>query len=423
MDEDLNNISTHCLDNLLSATEQSGLHVAEDIYDSAGVKLLSTGYALSDKTRERLINRKLKKPLETSLRADNTVTREEISIEALRLLETMPVLSRLSPFAAEEARQLRFIDLQPLSALLITVMRDNGTNSYQHMVLLTLLCRLIGRKMKLDSTTMQILTMAAQTHDIGELYVPREHLYTRRRLTPQEWRNVMVHPLIGRKALMEHTNYPKAVAQAVFEHHERADGSGYPRKLKASEISMPGQVLIVAEVLAGMLTKPDFPMQRALLVFRLLAGEYPFGPLSALHEMVKVAGIELEEADHPLVDTALVRPAVQSLDTIKSGMQILLDKQLQQKEQIIVESSQNRLIRLRQAVISIGLEHCLIPEKWGEMKDDPMIRLEVEVTAREIAWRIRDLARDMILELLELEHQPSDEFQALIDSMTQTTVA
>lgn len=419
---DLRDVSSHCLNNMVSAAETSGLQAAEDIYDQAGIKLLSSGYKITPETKDRLLHRKLRKPLETSLKAENGVTADQLSKEALKLIEAMPVLRQLSSTIEDEAKQLHFVTIEPLAALLLTASRDNGSNSFQHMVLMALLSRMIGRKMNLDQYHMQLLTIAAEVHDLGELYIDPEYLHTRRRLTPQEWKNVMVHPKIGEMLIREHTAYPAEVARAVLEHHERADGTGYPRKLVSKQISIIGEILIVAEVLAGMLAKPDFPMHRALLVLRLLPNEYPPQPLGILHSIVKEAKIGVPESEAVYANAAFVRPVIHALDGMKERLVSFADSSNSNVERDLAHDSKNRLSRLKQAVISLGLEHCLHPDGWINLRDDPMVRLEVEVAGREIAWRMRDISREMILQLIEAGHEASAVMQGLINEMSQISV-
>lgn len=416
------NAENNCLENLLLASEHSNFQTTEDIYDQRGLKLLSAGYPISPKIRDRLIDRKLKKPLETSITTDNALSREEIYKEAHLLSQTMPILSRLCPNIEQEVRQLKLVQLQPFASLLLTLMRDNGSNSFSHMVLLTLIASMIGRKMQLDTKTMQELTLAACLHDIGELYVPRDHLFSRKRLSPQEWRNVMVHPLIGSRVIAQQMNYHENVALAVMEHHERSNGTGYPRKIKGKSISPLGEILIIAEVLAGMLAKPDFPISRALLVLKLIPGEYPSRPLGALHSMVQQARIEHHERIVEPAKLAHIRTVLGELDNLRQKFKVHHESIDHPVEKSIAESVRLRLMQLKQAVISVGLEHCFHPETWQTILTDALMHMEVEVTSREVAWRIRDLARDTILDLTDANHAPSPELETLIEIMSGTSV-
>ena len=70
--------------------------------------------------------------------------------------------------------------------------------------------------------------------------------------------------------------YPRSVEIAVLEHHERMDGSGYPRGLPGAEISPMGRILLLAEVVTAFYEKyTDMPAQRLSLVLRLNHRKFP----------------------------------------------------------------------------------------------------------------------------------------------------
>lgn len=423
MSSDLNNArNANCLENIFAASEQSNIHAAKDIYDIKGIKLLAAGQEISNRTKDRLLDRKLLNPLETSIAIENAVSSEQIGTEAINLVKRFPALSQLSKNAEAEAKQLKLFALQPFAAVLLTVMRDNGTQAFEHTVLVMLLSRMIANRMKLDNYTLQNLTVASALHDIGELYVPREHLRAGVSLTPHEWRNVMVHPLIGSKVIATHMNYPKEVARAVMEHHERADGTGYPNKIKTANLSVEGEILIVAEMLAAMLTKPNFPIQRALLVMKLLPGEYPYGPMSALHLMVNSIEHYSHKNSAEYAPLERVKAVIQDLDMMIEHTLKTIEIDLHLVEKNIALGLKKRLYQLKQAVISIGIEHCFHLNEWDAISENHLIRMEVEVAAHEIAWRMRDMARDMILDFFDANHEPSEALGNMIGKMSSISV-
>lgn len=112
------------------------------------------------------------------------------------------------------------------------------------------------------------MALAGLLHDIGELYIDPQYLHSRNRLYPHEWRHVVVHPRIGQMLIEDLENYPATVAQAVFEHHERYDGSGYPRQISGAGISAADRVVAVAEMISGVFVNPEQPLQRAELALK-----------------------------------------------------------------------------------------------------------------------------------------------------------
>jgi len=105
----------------------------------------------------------------------------------------------------------------------------------------------IAERLKLPNEQLEALRIAAIVHDIGKLSIPADILNKPGRLNEIEWALIKNHPGEGYKVLKEiHFGLP--VAEIVRQHHERVDGSGYPRGLKDGEIMLEARILAVADV-------------------------------------------------------------------------------------------------------------------------------------------------------------------------------
>jgi putative two-component system response regulator len=98
-------------------------------------------------------------------------------------------------------------------------------------------------------------------HDIGKIYIPAEILVKPGRLNDLEWQMIKTHPRASFASLAP-IDYPWPVAEIAYQHHERLDGSGYPRGLKGDEILPEAQILAVADVVEAM--SSDRPYRAAL---------------------------------------------------------------------------------------------------------------------------------------------------------------
>jgi putative two-component system response regulator len=88
-------------------------------------------------------------------------------------------------------------------------------------------------------------------HDVGKIAVPAEILAKPTRLTTAEYALVKDHAQLGFEILQE-VEFPWPVAEVARQHHERLDGSGYPRGLKDGEILLEARILAVADVVEAM---------------------------------------------------------------------------------------------------------------------------------------------------------------------------
>jgi putative two-component system response regulator len=103
------------------------------------------------------------------------------------------------------------------------------------------------------------LRVIAQLIDVGMLQIPRELLWRPGTLCPAEFDLVKTHAERGAESLRR-IEFPWPVADAVRQHHERLDGSGYPRGLKGEEIMLEARIVAVADAVEAMLSpRPQRP--------------------------------------------------------------------------------------------------------------------------------------------------------------------
>jgi HD-GYP domain-containing protein (c-di-GMP phosphodiesterase class II) len=93
--------------------------------------------------------------------------------------------------------------------------------------------------------------MAGSIHDIGKLSIPAEILSKPTKLSDLEFSMIKEHARKGYEMLKD-VESPWSLAEIVYQHHERMDGSGYPRNLKEGEILMEARILSVADVVEAM---------------------------------------------------------------------------------------------------------------------------------------------------------------------------
>jgi len=95
----------------------------------------------------------------------------------------------------------------------------------------------------------EAIGIAARLHDVGKISIPHAILHKPGPLTVEERRIVQTHPEAGAK-ILQAAKFPlmKLASQIALEHHEKADGTGYPYGLRGDTISMPGQIVALCDV-------------------------------------------------------------------------------------------------------------------------------------------------------------------------------
>ena len=142
---------------------------------------------------------------------------------------------------------------------------DPYTASHQRRVA-NLAC-IIGKEMGLSVDDIDKLEIAGLLHDIGKLSVPAEILYKPYKLSELEFSMIKAHPYIAYE-ILKTTDLPWIVSQAILQHHERLNGSGYPQGLVGTDIILYANILAVSDVVEAMSThrpyRPAFELGNVL---------------------------------------------------------------------------------------------------------------------------------------------------------------
>ncbi len=188
---------------------------------------------------------------------------EEIAIESLKSGATDYILKnnfkRLVPSVRRALKEAELIIERKqkeetlrkavngiINAIALTVeTRDPYTSGHQ--VRVAKLAKMIAREMNFSSEQVEGINMAAAIHDIGKISVPAEILSKPSRLSDIEFQLIQIHPEAGYN-IVKDIEFPWPIAMIIVQHHERINGSGYPKGLKGEEILPEARILSVADV-------------------------------------------------------------------------------------------------------------------------------------------------------------------------------
>ena len=151
--------------------------------------------------------------------------------------------------------------------------RDPYTAGHQRRV--TELAMRISQEMGMPAEQTEDIRIAALLHDIGKMSIPAEILSKPGRLSDIEFALIKTHSEIG-YAILASADMQGPIAEIVYQHHERCDGSGYPRGLSADEMLVESKVLMVADVVEAMMShrpyRPGLGQSAALIEIERGAG-------------------------------------------------------------------------------------------------------------------------------------------------------
>ena len=417
-DFDLTRTNPHYVRSVMELTNTRDVVAIEDVYDSRGVKLIAKGTKVDESLHERLVRFKLRKPLETSLEVEGGVSASSFADQAKILLDEIPPLAILMK-PPEVWRvvmaEIRGIELDRVGTLLSTIEQDTQNGGLRHSTMALVTSLALAVRLRVDPTMLPNVALAAVLHDAGELYISPEIRNPKRQLTPAEWKHIAAHPRIGQLVIEETTKFPKAVAMAISEHHERANGFSYPRRIDGLKISRPGQILMVSELLCGIFARQDHLMERACLAVKVIPGEYPREIVS----LIATIQHEFEDGESPggakpeeMVPR--VHHIQQLIDEASEAMKAIMANHTACKH--LQDRIHERLLMLRSALHSTGLFAC---ETLGNAADGSGdLALEIEAVVYEIEWRLRELSRQIYLSLEGLPEVDRDGFGGVVEALS-----
>jgi response regulator RpfG family c-di-GMP phosphodiesterase len=404
MPDSLNSsVNQHYLNKVMDLAEVMPVVATEDIFDARGMKLIAKGARVSRTLQEKLILHKLRKPIESSMSVEAGVDSDHLMETATRVIDTsLPLRSILQTTGVSGFTPMKILSSMAFGnamSMMLTISERDGSQAFEHAVVVSLLSICMARKLRLSEQDQVVAGLAGLLHDIGELYIDPIYLARGKRLLPREWAHVVVHPRIGQMLINELESYPPGVGRAVAEHHERLDGSGYPRHAASKDISMPGQTLSVAEMIAGLLSK-DHPLERAELALKIIPGEHPHGLLSAISGALNFSRQKIDAAALPPANGGedIERLFWRISSSLENAQKLLSGSTV--KSQITKEVLVQTVVRIQtiqRACISSGIDVYLNQAQIFAESDDHSIIFEKDVATREIQWRLRGIARDIAL--------------------------
>ncbi|GAB0171191.1 HD-GYP domain-containing protein [Lysinibacillus sp. CTST325] len=251
---------------------KEGMVLARTIWNEAGHPLLKKDVVINERIIQRLqqlnmhylyIDDKISKGIEVQETVSTDIRNKAIST----IKDSFQSINGLSPVNAsyvldQQSKAIVSIVDELLLAVrgnveILTILTDAylfDEYLYQHSFQVTLYSIAIARELGYSAEDLRLIGIGALLHDIGKLMVPKEILTKPERLTCEEFESMKQHTRYGFDLLRNLHSISLIVAHCAFQHHERIDGSGYPRGLVDFEIHPFAKIIGVADVFDAVTT-------------------------------------------------------------------------------------------------------------------------------------------------------------------------
>jgi HD-GYP domain-containing protein (c-di-GMP phosphodiesterase class II) len=236
----------------------------------------------------------------------------------------------------------------------LTTLRDYDEYTFTHSVNVCIFSVALGRRLGLTKLQLYDLGLAAVFHDIGKSRVPAEIINKAGGLEDWEWRVIAAHPWMGVLALFHmrgQQDLPYRAMVVAFEHHMKTDLTGYPRPVRAREMSIFSKIVAVADSFDAATTRRSYQAE-------------PWTPASVLREM-------RDNAQRGM-DPVIVKSFINLTGIYPVGTLVVLDTH----ELGVVHAPNPNVEALARPVVH------LVSDAWGQMVD---LGTLVDLTARDAA--------------------------------------
>ncbi|WP_242457517.1 HD-GYP domain-containing protein [Insulibacter thermoxylanivorax] len=248
------------------------MRLARNIYNDEGLVLLGEHVELTETMIRRLEQLGIHRIYIEDPRAEDIVIRENISEEMRR--EALRTIRENFQNYMNEAKQGRMFcnphlgkDFRRVLDMIIDELKEHKQAMimlntihvsdhylFQHSLNVCIYAIMLGTALGYTYDQLRVLGLGAMLHDIGKTLVPQEILLKRDKLTKEEMSIIRRHPEDGFRMLKDNPNISLIAAHCALQHHERLDGSGYPRGIKGDEIHEYAKLLGIVDTFDAMTT-------------------------------------------------------------------------------------------------------------------------------------------------------------------------
>lgn len=333
---------------------QLGMMLAKTVYSAGGNVLLGKGVTLNQADLAQLAflgiqSIYVEDPLAHGIEVPDVLsdTTRNVAITSLRIAyESLDKGQCLSYHLVEKIADEVVQEVEqrsPSAVVNLTDVRANQDYTYAHCVNVATFAVLAGTSMGIKGQELRELTVGALLHDIGKVRVHPHILNKPDKLTEDEFSEVKKHSFSGFEILCDIPDLPTHCKEIAFQHHERFDGTGYPRQLSGERIHRFARITAVADVYDALVA--DRPYRRG------------FAPHQAVEIIHKGLGTHFDpEVGHGFLTKVAQYPPGTVVELSTGDKGVVAQVAANKPNQPIVRLFPRDQAQTKEAEVSIALE-------------------------------------------------------------------
>lgn len=384
--------ATHYVDSVSAMAVDNDLRATRDIISPSGIKHVARGTRIDSHLREKLCGHYLPgAALEKNFSITGGVTPESLAIDTGHLIDDDPWLKRLETMSGDpcamryDASRLKL----PCEVLFrLTLAHDQRPVLYRHLLSVAIISHYIALRLGLTQATTDNLLIAALCHDLGELYVDPAILESEHRVTDEERCFIYAHPIVGWMIAHELPNIDSEVTNAIIQHHERLDGSGYPHGKNGDAIGLSGRILATADVSASIMAR--FSDHRRLsTLLRLNHNKYD----AKIVDLILNAITQEATSAGQLECGAIIMTRLTGFASVLNGWS-QLNAATKIAREVSCEFISERMFNLRVTVLQCGFDPDSFDMLLKLAQEDVTIADEMTAIMDELQFQLADIGRE-----------------------------
>ncbi len=376
---------------------------SQAVFTRNGIKLIERGTRIHSAFREKLVQHKLMPSIDQCLVVAGGVTQAGLRERAREILDSEPRMQLMRSALPGIERVLNAFYAMPLApplAFKLTVAREQRPEVFEHSLQMTLIALFLAIRNRASDRDLATVAAAGMLHDIGVLHIDPELLRPGRRLDPAELRHLYAHPMTAYLILQEYPQFHPDISTAAFEHHERLDGTGYPRGLKGEEISPIGQIIMLAEAVATLFEKSWRTHGASRLSVMLKMNRRKFNTELIDHLVGFLHGGQPQGLDsHGEVSAESVVAQLDQLAEIfhmwHGAHQACAVDTPTVAEGPLVAFVNRRIVELERTLLETGFHPDELAALTAGIEDDAVALAEMQLIARESQWQVSDILNEV----------------------------
>ncbi|MDY0210785.1 MAG: diguanylate cyclase [Acholeplasma sp.] len=201
-----------------------------------------------DKLRTQLEKKNIKGMIISVSFGISTKKSDEPITEVIRMAEDQMYKNKLFEISSHRSESIKTI---------LNTLHEKNPREDKHSKRVSELCILMGKKLGFKSDELNQLKAISNLHDIGKIAIDEAILNKPGKLTEEEWKVIKRHPEIGYRIISTSPEYAE-IAYDILSHHEKYDGTGYPRGIKGENIPIRARIISIADAFDAMISKRPY---------------------------------------------------------------------------------------------------------------------------------------------------------------------